>query len=68
MAALHLPGPVLVGPQEERPGAWVVDGRITYDAPSGAVGDRKPLPGGCFRGWSTPTATSGSTPTVRWTS
>ena len=36
MAALYLPGPVLVGPDEERTGAWVLDGRITYDAPSGA--------------------------------
>jgi imidazolonepropionase-like amidohydrolase len=37
MAALHLSGPVVVGPDEERPTAWVVDGRITYDAPSGRV-------------------------------
>jgi imidazolonepropionase-like amidohydrolase len=36
MTALHLSGPVLVGPDEERPGAWVLDGRITYDAPAGA--------------------------------
>ena len=32
---LHLTGPVLVGPQDERRQAWVVGGRITYVAPSG---------------------------------
>jgi imidazolonepropionase-like amidohydrolase len=32
---LHLTGPVLVGPQDARPQAWVVGGRITYVAPSG---------------------------------
>ncbi len=30
---LHLTGPVLVGPQDVRPQAWVVGGRITYVAP-----------------------------------
>jgi len=34
---LHLEGPVLVGPHDERPQAWVVEGRITYDRPPGAV-------------------------------
>ena len=32
---LHLTGPVLVGPDDERPQAWVVGGRITYAAPTG---------------------------------
>jgi imidazolonepropionase-like amidohydrolase len=32
---LHLTGPVLVGPEEERDEAWVVGGRITYDRPVG---------------------------------
>jgi imidazolonepropionase-like amidohydrolase len=45
MAALYLPGPVLVGPDEERAGAWVLDGRITYDAPSGAVEDVQTVAG-----------------------
>lgn len=31
--ALHLRGPVLVGPDDVRDGAWVVGGRITYDRP-----------------------------------
>ncbi|MFN8077021.1 MAG: amidohydrolase family protein [Kineosporiaceae bacterium] len=30
---LHLPGPLLVGPQEERTGAWVVDGVLTWQRP-----------------------------------
>jgi imidazolonepropionase-like amidohydrolase len=34
MAVLHLAGPVLTGPAEERGPAWVVGGRITYDPPS----------------------------------
>ncbi|MFN0282732.1 MAG: amidohydrolase family protein [Kineosporiaceae bacterium] len=32
---LHLRGHVLVGPDEERHEAWVVGGRITFDAPVG---------------------------------
>ncbi|GGL40935.1 amidohydrolase family protein [Phycicoccus endophyticus] len=32
---LHLTGPVLVGREEERPEAWVVDGRITFERPRG---------------------------------
>ena len=32
---LHLTGPVLVGPQDVRPQAWVVGGRVTYAAPTG---------------------------------
>ena len=30
---LHLRGHVLIGPDEERPEAWVVGGRVTYEAP-----------------------------------
>ncbi len=45
MASLYLSGPVLVGPEEERPAAWVVDGRISYDAPSPAVGDVETVAG-----------------------
>lgn len=33
--ALHLRGPVLVGPDEVVPEAWVVDGRITFTRPAG---------------------------------
>jgi imidazolonepropionase-like amidohydrolase len=33
MDALHLRGPVLVGPEDVRPEAWVVGGRITFDRP-----------------------------------
>ena len=32
--ALHLRGPVLAGPDDERPEAWVVHGRITFERPS----------------------------------
>ena len=35
---LHLRGHVLIGPDEERPEAWVVGGRITYRAPARVVG------------------------------
>ncbi len=34
---LHLRGRVLLGPDEERPEAWVVGGRITYVAPLARV-------------------------------
>src|SRR3954447_16545996 len=34
-AVLHLTGPVLVRPDDERAEAWVVGGRITYTAPTG---------------------------------
>ncbi|MCW2622356.1 MAG: putative peptidase family protein [Frankiales bacterium] len=33
---LHLRGPVLVGPQDERPQAWVIGGRITFERPVAA--------------------------------
>ncbi len=32
---LHLTGPVLLGPEEERPEAWVVGGRLTHERPTG---------------------------------
>jgi imidazolonepropionase-like amidohydrolase len=32
--ALHLTGPVLVGPDDVRPEVWVVDGRISFTAPT----------------------------------
>ena len=28
---LHLRGPVLVGPQDQRDEAWVIGGRVTFD-------------------------------------
>ena len=34
---LHLRGRVLLGPDEERPEAWVVGGRLTYEAPLARV-------------------------------
>jgi imidazolonepropionase-like amidohydrolase len=33
---LHLRGAILVGPEEERPEAWVVGGRLTFERPTGA--------------------------------
>ena len=33
--ALHLRGPVLVGPEDVRAEAWVVGGRVTFDRPTG---------------------------------
>lgn len=32
---LHLTGPVLVGREEERPEAWVLGGRLTFERPAG---------------------------------
>ena len=32
--ALHLRGPVLVGPDDERAEAWVVEGRLTFERPA----------------------------------
>lgn len=39
MDTLHLTGPIVVGDRDERPQAWVVGGRITYERPqhSGTV-------------------------------
>ncbi|GAA4345161.1 amidohydrolase family protein [Angustibacter luteus] len=36
---LHLTGPVLVGPLEEREQAWVVGGRLTFDVPQASGAD-----------------------------
>jgi imidazolonepropionase-like amidohydrolase len=44
-AALHLAGPILVGPGDEREQAWVVGGRITYDEPAGTATDVLTLDG-----------------------
>lgn len=34
---LHLTGPVIVGADDVRPELWVVDGKITFEKPSGSV-------------------------------
>ncbi|WP_109688815.1 amidohydrolase family protein [Branchiibius hedensis] len=34
LPSLHLTGPVLLGPEEERDGLWVIDGRISFSAPT----------------------------------
>ncbi|HYY11027.1 MAG TPA: hypothetical protein VE781_08815, partial [Kineosporiaceae bacterium] len=36
---LHLRGRVLIGPDDERPEAWVVGGRLTYEAPLARTDD-----------------------------
>ncbi|WP_035938702.1 amidohydrolase family protein [Knoellia aerolata] len=46
---LHLSGEVLVGPEEVRPEAWVVGGRITFERPTGPGHDVETL-----RGWFVP--------------
>jgi imidazolonepropionase-like amidohydrolase len=46
---LHLQGPVLVGPDDERPEAWVVGGRITFERPSTPGADAQTV-----RGWVLP--------------
>jgi len=44
--ALHLTGPVLVGPDDVREEIWVVDGRISFTRPpSGSGGDEQTLGG-----------------------
>src|SRR6478609_5520596 len=45
---LHVRGQVLVGPEEVRDELWVVDGRVTYDAPSTAADVQT------VRGWALP--------------
>jgi imidazolonepropionase-like amidohydrolase len=45
---LHVVGQVLVGPAEVRDEVWVVGGRITFDAPTGAADVRT------VRGWALP--------------
>src|SRR3954470_21459061 len=42
---LHLRGRVLLGPDEERPEAWVVGGRLTYEAPLGRVDEAQDVEG-----------------------
>jgi imidazolonepropionase-like amidohydrolase len=42
---LHLRGRVLFGPDEEHPEAWVVGGRITYEAPLARVDDAQDVEG-----------------------
>lgn len=42
---LHLQGEVLVGPEDVRPEAWVVGGRLTFDRPSGSGSDVQTLRG-----------------------
>jgi imidazolonepropionase-like amidohydrolase len=44
-SGLRLTGPVLVGPDDERGPAWVVDGRITYVEPTGTTTDAQTLQG-----------------------
>ena len=46
---LHLVGEVLLGPEESRPEAWVVGGRLTFDRPTAAGADVQTL-----RGWVLP--------------
>jgi imidazolonepropionase-like amidohydrolase len=46
---LHLVGEVLVGPDDVRPEAWVVGGRLTFDRPVAAGADVQTL-----RGWVLP--------------
>jgi imidazolonepropionase-like amidohydrolase len=42
---LHLQGEVLVGPEEVRPEAWVVGGRLTFERPTSAGADLQTLRG-----------------------
>ena len=46
---LHLQGEILVGPEEVRPEAWVVGGRLTFERPTGVGNDVQTL-----RGWVLP--------------
>ncbi|MFA3874639.1 amidohydrolase family protein [Streptomyces sp. MMCC 100] len=45
---LHVKGRVLVGPEEVRDELWVIDGRISYDRPTGAADVRT------VEGWALP--------------
>ena len=47
-AVLHVKGRVLVGPEEVRDEVWVIDGRISYDRPTGAADVRT------VEGWALP--------------
>lgn len=42
---LHLLGPILVGPQQIRPQAWVIGGRITFKRPTGPGLDMQSVAG-----------------------
>jgi len=42
---LHLRGRVLLGPDDERPEAWVVGGRLTYEAPLARVDEAQDVEG-----------------------
>lgn len=42
---LHLQGEILVGPQDVRPEAWVVGGRLTFERPTAAGADVQTLHG-----------------------
>jgi imidazolonepropionase-like amidohydrolase len=42
---LHLRGHVLLGPDEERPEAWVIGGRLTYEAPLARVEEAQDVVG-----------------------
>lgn len=42
---LHLQGEILVGPEEVRPEAWVVGGRLTFERPTSAGSDVQTLNG-----------------------
>ena len=46
---LHLQGSVLVGPDDERPDAWVVGGRVTFERPTAPGSDVQTV-----RGWVLP--------------
>ncbi len=46
---LHLQGEILVGPEDVRPEAWVVGGRLTFERPTAAGSDVQTL-----RGWVLP--------------
>lgn len=48
-SVLHLVGEVILGPEDVRPEAWVVGGRMTYERPTGAGHDVLTL-----RGWFVP--------------
>jgi imidazolonepropionase-like amidohydrolase len=48
-ATLHLTGPILAGPDDERQQAWIVDGRITYQTTGSGGADA-----GSIEGWVLP--------------
>ncbi|MBW3646596.1 MAG: amidohydrolase family protein [Actinobacteria bacterium] len=45
MSALHLRGPLLVGPHEVADSAWVVDGRLSFSRPPTTVRDIRTIQG-----------------------